>query len=88
MRVLFNHFYDQIYPLYFFVWLPKNKIISPEEKKIVAYHEAGHAITGWFLEHADPLVKVSILQDVEGVLSSFFHGPSLTSKYSKSCERC
>lgn len=39
----------------------KNKIISPEEKKIVAYHEAGHAVTGWFLEHADPLVKVSIV---------------------------
>src|SRR5258707_216566 len=39
----------------------KNKIISPEEKKIVAYHEAGHAVAGWFLEHADPLVKVSIV---------------------------
>ncbi|MBK0404555.1 ATP-dependent zinc metalloprotease FtsH [Adhaeribacter sp. BT258] len=39
----------------------KNKIISPEEKGIVAYHEAGHAITGWFLEHCDPLVKVSIV---------------------------
>jgi AFG3 family protein len=39
----------------------KNKLISPEEKKIVAYHEAGHAITGWFLEHADPLVKVTIV---------------------------
>lgn len=39
----------------------KTKIISPEEKKIVAYHEAGHAIAGWFLEHADPLVKVSIV---------------------------
>lgn len=39
----------------------KNKIISPEEKQIVAYHEAGHAIAGWFLEHADPLVKVSIV---------------------------
>ncbi|MBC7448979.1 MAG: ATP-dependent zinc metalloprotease FtsH, partial [Hymenobacteraceae bacterium] len=39
----------------------KNKLISPEEKKIVAYHEAGHAIAGWFLEHADPLVKVSIV---------------------------
>ncbi|WP_343531125.1 ATP-dependent zinc metalloprotease FtsH [Pedobacter sp.] len=39
----------------------KNKIISPEEKKIVAYHEAGHAIAGWFLEHANPLVKVSIV---------------------------
>lgn len=39
----------------------RNKIISPEEKKIVAYHEAGHAIAGWFLEHCDPLVKVSIV---------------------------
>lgn len=39
----------------------KNKIISPEEKQIVAYHEAGHAIAGWFLEFADPLVKVSIV---------------------------
>ena len=39
----------------------KNKIISPGEKKIVAYHEAGHAVAGWFLEHADPLVKVSIV---------------------------
>ncbi len=39
----------------------KNKIISPEEKRIVAYHEAGHAVCGWFLEHADPLVKVTIV---------------------------
>lgn len=39
----------------------KNKLISPEEKKIVAYHEAGHAIAGWFLEHAHPLIKVSIV---------------------------
>lgn len=39
----------------------KNKIISPEEKKIIAYHEAGHAICGWFLEYAHPLLKVSII---------------------------
>jgi AFG3 family protein len=39
----------------------KNKIISPEEKRIVAYHEAGHAVAGWFLEFADPLLKVSIV---------------------------
>ena len=39
----------------------KNKLISPDEKKIVAYHEAGHAVAGWFLEHTDPLVKVSIV---------------------------
>jgi AFG3 family protein len=39
----------------------KNKIISPEEKKVIAFHEAGHAVCGWFLEHAHPLVKVSIV---------------------------
>jgi cell division protease FtsH len=39
----------------------KNKLILPEEKEIVAFHEAGHAITGWYLEHANPLVKVSIV---------------------------
>ncbi|GAB4425722.1 MAG: ATP-dependent zinc metalloprotease FtsH [Bacteroidia bacterium] len=39
----------------------KSKIISPDEKRIVAYHEAGHAVTAWYLEHASPLVKVSIV---------------------------
>ena len=39
----------------------KNKIISPEEKEIIAYHEAGHAICGWYLEHAHPLLKVTIV---------------------------
>jgi cell division protease FtsH len=39
----------------------KNKIISPEEKEIVAYHESGHAIAGWFLKHTDPVIKVSIV---------------------------
>lgn len=39
----------------------KNKIIAPEEKEIIAYHEAGHAVCGWFLEHAYPLLKVTII---------------------------
>ncbi len=39
----------------------KNKIISPHEKEIIAYHEAGHAICGWYLEHAHPLLKVTII---------------------------
>ncbi|MEO0733199.1 MAG: ATP-dependent zinc metalloprotease FtsH [Bacteroidota bacterium] len=39
----------------------KNKLINPDEKEIIAYHEAGHAICGWFLEHASPLVKVTIV---------------------------
>lgn len=36
----------------------KTNVLQPEEKKTVAYHEAGHAVSGWFLEHADPLLKV------------------------------
>lgn len=39
----------------------KNKLISPEEKRVIAYHEAGHAICGWYLENAHPLLKVSII---------------------------
>lgn len=39
----------------------KNKLISPEEKKVIAYHEAGHALCGWYLEYAHPLLKVSII---------------------------
>ena len=39
----------------------KNKLISPEEKRVIAYHEAGHALCGWFLEYGHPLVKVTIV---------------------------
>ena len=39
----------------------KSKIISPEEKLIIAYHEAGHAVASWMLKHIDPLLKVSII---------------------------
>jgi len=46
----------------------KNKLISPKEKEIIAYHEAGHAICGWFLEHASPLVKVTIVPRGIGTL--------------------
>lgn len=46
----------------------KTQVLQPDEKKTVAYHEAGHAVAGWFLEHADPLLKVSIM----GSLASLF----------------
>ena len=36
----------------------KTNVLAPDEKKTVAYHEAGHAVSGWFLEHSDPLLKV------------------------------
>jgi len=39
----------------------KNKVITPKEKKVIAYHEAGHATVSWMLEHAAPLVKVTIV---------------------------
>ena len=46
----------------------KTRILSPDEKKTVAYHEAGHAVAGWFLEHTDPLLKVSIVPRGAGTL--------------------
>ncbi|PWN20607.1 ATP-dependent metallopeptidase Hfl [Microstroma glucosiphilum] len=46
----------------------KSRVLSPEEKNIVAHHEAGHAIVGWFLEHCDPLLKVSIIPRGVGAL--------------------
>lgn len=39
----------------------KNKIITPEEKATIAYHESGHAVCSWLLEHSSPLVKVTIV---------------------------
>ena len=46
----------------------KSKIIAPAEKEIIAYHEAGHAVCGWFLEHAMPLLKVTIVPRGVGTL--------------------
>jgi len=48
--------------------MESNKIMSPEERSIVAHHEAGHAVAGWFLEHADPLLKVTIIPRTSGAL--------------------
>lgn len=48
--------------------LETRKLISPKEKKTVAYHEAGHAVVGWFLENSNPLVKVTIIPRSKGAL--------------------
>jgi AFG3 family protein len=48
--------------------LASNKIMTPEERRIIAYHEAGHAIAGWNLEYADPLLKVTIVPRDSGAL--------------------
>lgn len=46
----------------------KSLVLSPEEKRVVAYHEAGHAICGWYFKYADPLLKVSIIPRGQGAL--------------------
>lgn len=46
-------------------------MLQPEEKKTVAYHEAGHAVAGWFLEHADPLLKVKLTLFICTVILGF-----------------
>ena len=50
----------------------KSKIISPKEKKIIAYHEAGHAVVSWHLEHVDALVKVSIIPRGKSLGSTWY----------------
>ncbi|KDO31293.1 hypothetical protein SPRG_03909 [Saprolegnia parasitica CBS 223.65] len=63
--------------------LETNRLMSPEEKKTVAYHEAGHAVTGWFLEHADPLLKVTIVPRGKGSLGYAQYLPKEVSLHSK-----
>lgn len=48
----------------------RSNVLSPDEKRIVAYHEAGHAVAGWFLEHSDPLLVVSIIPRGESLGNS------------------
>lgn len=50
----------------------KTQVLQPNEKKTVAYHEAGHAIVGWFLQHADPLLKV--MPSLKALLCLFGRG--------------
>lgn len=54
----------------------KSLVLSPEEKRTVAYHEAGHAICGWFFRWADPLLKVSIIPRGQGALGYAQYLPS------------
>ncbi|KAL9235320.1 hypothetical protein vseg_010086 [Gypsophila vaccaria] len=54
----------------------KNKVISEEERRTVAYHESGHAVAGWFLEHTDPLMKVTIIPHGSDALGFASYLPS------------
>ena len=53
----------------------KNKLINADERKIVAYHEAGHAVVGWYLEYTDPVLKVSIVPRGLAALGYTLHSP-------------
>jgi AFG3 family protein len=48
--------------------LEKKSIISPEERKVIAYHESGHAVVSWFLEGGAPLLKLTIIPRSKGSL--------------------
>jgi len=48
--------------------LERKSVMTHEERKTVAYHEAGHAVAGWFLEHSSPLLKVTIIPRSKGSL--------------------
>jgi len=64
--------------------LEKGKsLMSPDERRTVAYHEAGHAVTGWFLEHADPLLKVTIVPRTSGALGFAQYLPREVALYTK-----
>lgn len=54
----------------------KSLVLNPEEKRTVAYHEAGHAICGWYFKYADPLLKVSIIPRGSGALGYAQYLPS------------
>jgi len=60
-----------------------NKLISPEERTVIAHHESGHALVGWFLEHTDPVVKVSIVPRGLSALGYSQHLPEERDLYSK-----
>ena len=63
--------------------LEMKTVMSKREKEIVAYHEAGHAVAGWFLEHSNPLLKVTIIPRSKGSLGFAQYLPDELSLYSK-----
>jgi len=58
-------------------------VITPLEKKTVAYHESGHAVAGWFLEHSSPLLKVTIIPRSKGSLGFAQYLPDELMLYSE-----
>jgi AFG3 family protein len=63
--------------------IEKKSVMSEDERKRVAYHEAGHAVAGWFLENSDPLLKITIIPRSKGALGFAQYLPSEVSLYNK-----
>lgn len=61
----------------------RNQVISPEEKRVVAYHESGHALVGWLLEHTDALLKVTIVPRTSLALGFAQYTPTDQKLFSK-----
>jgi AFG3 family protein len=63
--------------------LERKNIMTLKERRTVAYHEAGHAVVGWFLEHANPLLKITIIPRSKGSLGFAQYLPDEVNLYSK-----
>ena len=63
--------------------IEQKKVMTYEERKTVAYHEAGHAVAGWFLEHSNPLLKITIIPRSKGSLGFAQYLPEELSLYHK-----
>ena len=63
--------------------IEKKNLMNIDERRRVAYHEAGHAVTGWFSEHSDPLLKVTIIPRSKGALGFAQYLPNELSLYNK-----
>ena len=63
--------------------IERKQLMSHEERKRVAYHEAGHAVAGWYLENSDPLLKITIIPRSKGSLGFAQYLPNEISLYTK-----
>ena len=63
--------------------IEKKTVITPDEKKTIAYHESGHAVAGWFLEHQNPLLKITIIPRSKGSLGFTQYLPDEISLYTR-----
>jgi AFG3 family protein len=63
--------------------IEKKLVMSPQERKTIAYHEAGHAVAGWFLEHSNPLLKITIIPRSKGSLGFAQYLPDEVSLYGR-----